>query len=105
MKFSKLGEVVNTTGRNEAEIKSETALQDFGLLITAESTLVNLQPVRLSERFILCLSILIHVCVADLGVAEASDPFCGLENTGRPRLCCSSWMEHNKLPSSKNLPL
>jgi len=37
-KFVKLGEVVNTAGRNEAEIKSETALQDFGLLITAEST-------------------------------------------------------------------
>jgi len=38
-KFSKLGEVVNTAGRNEAEIKSETALPDFGLLITAESTI------------------------------------------------------------------
>jgi len=35
--FVKLGEVVNVKGRNEAEIKSETALPDFGLVITMES--------------------------------------------------------------------
>ena len=35
-KFTKLGQIVNTGGRNEAEIKSETALADFGLLITLE---------------------------------------------------------------------
>lgn len=35
--FVKLGEVVNVKGRNEAEIKSETTLQDFGLVITLES--------------------------------------------------------------------
>jgi hypothetical protein len=35
-KFVKLGQVVNTPGRNEAEIKSETALPDFGLLLTME---------------------------------------------------------------------
>ncbi|HYE15127.1 MAG TPA: hypothetical protein VD968_11845 [Pyrinomonadaceae bacterium] len=35
-KFVKLGQVVNTGTRNEAEIKSETTLQDFGLLITLE---------------------------------------------------------------------
>jgi hypothetical protein len=35
-KFTKLGQVVNTPGRNEAEIKSEVALADFGLLITME---------------------------------------------------------------------
>ncbi len=34
--FVKLGQVVNTPGRNEAEIKSEVALADFGLLITLE---------------------------------------------------------------------
>lgn len=34
--FAKLGQVVNTPGRNEAEIKSETALPDFGLLVTME---------------------------------------------------------------------
>ncbi|HEV8367348.1 MAG TPA: hypothetical protein VGQ39_05285 [Pyrinomonadaceae bacterium] len=36
-KFVKLGQVVNAPGRNEAEIKSETSLKDFGLLITMES--------------------------------------------------------------------
>jgi len=35
-KFVKLGQIVNTGGRNEAEIKSETALPDFGLLVTLE---------------------------------------------------------------------
>ena len=35
-KFTKLGQVVNTPNRNEAEIKSEVALADFGLLITME---------------------------------------------------------------------
>jgi hypothetical protein len=36
MKFTKLGEIVNTGGRNEAEIKSEVALPDFGLIVTME---------------------------------------------------------------------
>lgn len=43
-KFVKLGQVVNVAGRNEAEIKSEVALSDFGLLVTMEDatgTLVN----------------------------------------------------------------
>src|ERR1700752_302774 len=35
-KFTKLGQVVNVKGRNEAEIKSETTLSDFGLVITME---------------------------------------------------------------------
>ena len=35
-KYQKLGQVVNTGGRNEAEIKAETTLQDFGLLVTLE---------------------------------------------------------------------
>ena len=35
-KFIKLGQVVNTPERNEAEIKSEVSLADFGLLITME---------------------------------------------------------------------
>jgi len=34
--FVKLGQVVNVHGRNEAEIKSETTLKDFGLLVTME---------------------------------------------------------------------
>lgn len=35
--FVKLGEIVNVKGRNEAEIKSETTLPDFGLVVTMES--------------------------------------------------------------------
>jgi len=35
-KYVKLGQVVNTGRRNEAEIKSETTLPDFGLLITLQ---------------------------------------------------------------------
>ena len=35
--YQRLGQVVNTKGRNEAEIKSETTLPDFGLLLTTES--------------------------------------------------------------------
>ena len=43
-KFVKLGQIVNAAGRNEAEIKSEIALPDFGLFVTMEdatATLVN----------------------------------------------------------------
>jgi hypothetical protein len=36
-KFTKLGQIVNAPGRNEAEIRSETALPDFGLVVTMES--------------------------------------------------------------------
>jgi hypothetical protein len=35
-KYVKLGQIVNTGGRNEAEIRSETMLPDFGLLVTLE---------------------------------------------------------------------
>jgi hypothetical protein len=35
--YQKLGEIVNTGGKNEAEFKTETALADFGLLLTMES--------------------------------------------------------------------
>ena len=35
-KFIKLGQIVNAAGRNEAEIKSEVALPDFGLFVTLE---------------------------------------------------------------------
>jgi hypothetical protein len=42
--FTKLGQIVNTKDRNEAEIKSEVALADFGLVITMESA-VGAMPV------------------------------------------------------------
>jgi len=35
--YQKLGQIVNVKGRNEAEIKSETAFDDFGLLLTTEN--------------------------------------------------------------------
>jgi hypothetical protein len=34
--FQRLGSIVNVRGRNEAEINSETAFEDFGLLLTTE---------------------------------------------------------------------
>ena len=34
--FTKLGQIVNVKGRNEAEIKSEVSFDDFGLLLTTE---------------------------------------------------------------------
>jgi hypothetical protein len=34
--YQRLGQVANVKGRNEAEIKSETTLPDFGLLVTME---------------------------------------------------------------------
>lgn len=40
--YVKLGQVVNAEGRNEAEIKSETTLTDFGLLLTLESATSDL---------------------------------------------------------------
>ena len=37
--FQKIGEVVNTGGKNEAEIMSTTTLPDFGLVVTMESAI------------------------------------------------------------------
>jgi hypothetical protein len=42
--YQKLGQIVNIGDKNEAEIKAETALADFGLLITMEGT-VGAMPV------------------------------------------------------------
>ena len=42
-KYTKLGQVINTGDRQEAEIRSETALTSFGLFITVEEKDVN-QP-------------------------------------------------------------
>ncbi len=39
--YQKLGQIVNVKGRNEAEIKSETAFNDFGLLLTTEDASVT----------------------------------------------------------------
>lgn len=37
-KYTKLGQVVNTGKRQESEIRSETAMKDFGLFVTMEET-------------------------------------------------------------------
>ncbi|HLM02725.1 MAG TPA: hypothetical protein VK400_16855 [Pyrinomonadaceae bacterium] len=42
-KFTKLGQVINTGERQESEIRSETALSNFGLFVTVEETDVD-QP-------------------------------------------------------------
>ena len=41
--YTKLGQVINTGERQESEIRSETALKDFGLFVTVEDTDV-MQP-------------------------------------------------------------
>jgi len=42
--FVKLGQILNSRGRNEAEIKAETTLEDFGLLVTMEGTNTVVRP-------------------------------------------------------------
>ncbi len=50
-KYTKLGQVV-TTGRNEdAEIKSETAMTDFGLFLTVEESDVLVPTSRVYSTF------------------------------------------------------
>lgn len=39
--FTRLGQIVNVKGRNEAEIKSEVTYDDFGLLLTTEDVSVT----------------------------------------------------------------
>src|SRR3989442_5658024 len=43
--FTRLGAIVNRRGHNEAEIKSETTLPDFGLLVTMEDAGEVISPV------------------------------------------------------------
>jgi len=49
--YSKLGSVVNTGNRDEAGIRSETALADFGLFVTAEDTDVAVPTSRIYSSF------------------------------------------------------
>jgi hypothetical protein len=42
-KYTKLGQVINTGNRQESEIRSETAMKDFGLFVTVEDKDVD-QP-------------------------------------------------------------
>jgi len=50
-KYTKLGQVVNSGGRDEAEIRSETALTDFGLFMTVEDADVAIPTSRIYSAF------------------------------------------------------
>jgi len=43
-KYTRVGQIINTGGRNEAEIRGEVAMQDFGLLITTEDAADSPMP-------------------------------------------------------------
>lgn len=50
-KYTKLGQVVNTGQKDEAEIRSETSLSDFGLFLTAEDTEVTVPTSKIYSIF------------------------------------------------------
>jgi len=50
-KFTKLGQVINNGKREESEIRSETALKDFGLFVTVEQTDVETPTSRVYSVF------------------------------------------------------
>lgn len=52
-KYTKLGQVVNSGQREESEIRSETALKDFGLFVTLESVDVTTPTGRTYSAFTL----------------------------------------------------
>jgi hypothetical protein len=49
--YAKLGHVINSGNRDEAAIKSETALTDFGLFVTAEDADVTVPTSRIYSVF------------------------------------------------------
>jgi hypothetical protein len=49
--YSKLGSVINSGNRDEAAIKSETSLPDFGLFVTAEDADVTVPTSRIYSSF------------------------------------------------------
>lgn len=49
--YTKIGQIINTGGRQEAEIRGETALKDFGLLVTIEDTDVLVPTSRTYSTF------------------------------------------------------
>jgi hypothetical protein len=50
-KFTKLGQVVNNGRREESEIRSETAMKDFGLFVTVEESDVDQPTSRIYSVF------------------------------------------------------
>jgi hypothetical protein len=51
-KYTKLGQVINTGNRQESEIRSETALADFGLFVTVEDADVTAPTSTIYAPFI-----------------------------------------------------
>ena len=49
--YTKIGQVVNTGGRDESEIRGEVALTDFGLFMTAEDVDVTTPTSRIYSTF------------------------------------------------------
>jgi len=49
--YTKLGQIINAGPRDEAEIRSETALRDFGLFMTVEDADVNVPTSRTYSVF------------------------------------------------------
>jgi hypothetical protein len=49
--YTKLGQVINSGRKEEAEINSETALADFGLMVTEEDAEVNVPTSRIYSTF------------------------------------------------------
>jgi hypothetical protein len=49
--FTKIGQVVNSPSRDEAEIRGETAMTDFGLLLTVEDTDVEQPTSKIYSSF------------------------------------------------------
>jgi hypothetical protein len=49
--YTKLGQVINSGGRDESEIRTETALTDFGLFLTMEDTDVTTPTSRTYSTF------------------------------------------------------
>jgi hypothetical protein len=50
-KYTKLGQVINNGKREESEIRSETALKDFGLFVTVEDAEVTTPTSRIYSTF------------------------------------------------------
>jgi hypothetical protein len=49
--YTKLGQIINSGSRDEAEIRSETAMRDFGLFMTVEDADVNIPTSRVYSVF------------------------------------------------------
>lgn len=49
--YTKLGQVINTGNRQESEIRSETALRDFGLFVTVEEIDVSTPTSKIYSAF------------------------------------------------------